>query len=70
MRGWEDNFCVNALLNFDLSTAKAPPAGTENESAVFIIKELNVLNSSWSKPAALSALIAPKLLLQTNSANN
>ena len=50
-RGWLDNVCVNDLLNLDLSTAKAPPAGTENLSAVCIIKELKVLNSSWSKPA-------------------
>ena len=41
---------VKDLLNFDLSTAKAPPAGTAQESAVFIIKELKVLNSSCSNP--------------------
>ena len=70
IRGWVDNVFVNDLLNFDLSTAKAPPAGTENLSAVCIIKELKVLNSSCNKPAALSGLRAPKLLLQTNSANS
>ena len=69
-RGWVDNICVNDLLNLDLSTAKAPPAGIENLSAVLIIKELKVLNSSCSKPADLSELRAPKLLLQTNSPNS
>ena len=68
--GWFDNFFVSALLNFDLSTANAPPAGTEKLSAVLIINELNILNSEWSKPAALSGLNAPKLLLQTNSPNS
>ena len=53
------------LLNLDLSTAKAPPAGTANLSAVLIINESNVLNSSCKRPAALSLLIAPKLLLHT-----
>ena len=65
--GWFDNFLVSDLLNFDLSTANAPPAGTEKLSAVLIINDLNILNSAWSKPAALSGLNAPKLLLQTNS---
>jgi hypothetical protein len=64
------NFLVNDLLNCDLSTAKAPPAGTAKESAVSIIKELKVRNSSCKRPAALSVLEAPKLLLQTNSPNS
>ena len=32
--------------------------------------DFNVLNSSCQSPAALSLLSAPKLLLQTNSANS
>ena len=66
-----DNVCVNDLLNFDLSTAKAPPAGTENLSAVCIIKELKVLNSSCKSPEALSECKAPnyyyRLILQIHS---
>ena len=69
-KGWLDKDSVKALLNLDLSTAKAPPAGTENLSAVWIIIELKNLSSFCNKPAALSELKAPKLLLQTNSPNS
>ena len=58
------------MLNLDLSTAKAPPAGTANLSAVCTINDLKILSSFCNKPAALSGLKAPKLLLQTNSPNS
>ena len=70
IKGWLDKISVKALLNLDLSTAKAPPAGTANLSAVRTINELKILNSFCNKPDALSGLNAPKLLLQTNSPNS
>ena len=65
-----DKASVKAILNFDLSTANAPPAGIANSSAVWTINELKDLSSLCNKPAALSGLKAPKLLLQTNSPNS
>ena len=45
-------------------------AGTANLSAVLTINELKALSSCCNKPEARSGLKAPKLLLQTNSANS
>ena len=55
------------LENLSLSTASAPPAGTEHSSAQFIIKESKILSSSFKSPAALSILLAFKEFEQTSS---
>ena len=70
IRGWEESSFVIDRLNWLLSTASAPPAGTECWSAFAITIDFKFLYSSCKRPAALSLLIAPKLLLQTSSANS
>ena len=57
-----------SLAKSSLSTAKAEPAGTLFKSAVFIINESDILNSSCKTPTALNSLSSDlKELEQTNS---
>lgn len=50
------------------STAKALPAGTAQESAVFSIKEFKMRNSSFKIPTALFSAFERRELEQTSSA--
>ena len=65
-----DNFSVPAGGALAVDRSKFSKTLTDKLSAVLIINEFNSLNSACSKPAALSGLNAPKLLLQTNSPNS
>ena len=69
MLGCDLIFSVIMRENSSLSTASAPPAGTEHLSAVERQRELSLLISAFNSPAAESTRAALREFEQTSSAN-